>query len=115
MPFYNSQRRAERLAETVDAISMMETIIEQHPLHLIIIGGDINSEMRGDSPFDPYWQDLMTKNHLTCCDSFLPPSSVTYHHKSLDQKKWSDHFIVTTALIDGALLSNHSILEDGDY
>ena len=113
MPFYNSSRRAECLAETVDAIAMLETIIEQHPNHKVIIGGDFNTELKGVSPFDRQWFSFLTKNQLASCDMCFPPDSITYHHESLDQKKWNDHFLVSSAMI-GSDLSNYAILQEGD-
>ena len=82
MTFYDTVNRSECLAETLDVITMLENVIEQHPNHNVIIGGDINSELKNASPFDPFWCDFMSKNQLTCCDSLFPPSSVTYHHVS---------------------------------
>ena len=93
---------------------MIETITEQHPNHLIVIGGDINSELKGQSPFDTYWSDFMSKSQLTCCDQFYPSSSVTYNHETLGHKKWNDHFIVSASLANGQSLSNFTILNDGD-
>ena len=58
---------------------------------------------KGRSPFDKHWNDFMSKNELTCCDSHYPVHSITYHHKSLDQKKWIDHFIVSSALLKSKL------------
>ena len=110
MPYYNSSRRAECMAETLDAISMLETIIEQHQDHSIIIGGDINSELKGESPFDCYWTEFMSTHQLTCCDRFYPSNSITYHHKNLGHKKWNDHFIVSKELV----LSDFLILDEGD-
>ena len=92
---------------------MLDTIIEQHPNHLIIIGGDLNTELKGNAPFDIHWSDFMTRHNLSCCDSFLPSDTYTYHHKSLDQKKWSDHFIVSDSLITNTI-SNHAVIDDGD-
>ena len=92
--WYNAAKRAECMAETIDAIAMLDTIIVEHPNHSIIIGGDINSELRGESPFDPLWEEFMTKFGLMSCDHFLPPTSFTYYHESLDHKKWNDHFLV---------------------
>ena len=60
MPFYNASKREECMLETVDALSMMETIIEDHPNHLVILGGDFNSELKNESPFDPLWNDFIT-------------------------------------------------------
>ena len=37
MLFYNASRRAECLAETVDAISMCKTIIEQQSHHQVVV------------------------------------------------------------------------------
>ena len=99
MSFYNCSRRAECVAETVDTISMLETIIDQHPDHLILIGGDFNTELKGSSPFDRFWDEFTRKNNLESCDRFFPSDSFTYHHKGLNQKKWSDHFLVSNALI----------------
>ena len=113
MPYFNASRRAECLAETVDAISMLDTIIEQHPNHKIIIGGDLNTELKGLSPFDQHWSSFMTRNLLASCDTCFPSDSITYHHVSLDQKKWNDHFLVSASMI-GSELSNHAVLEDGD-
>ena len=114
MPFYDTANRSECLAETLDVITMLENVIEQHPNHNVIIGGDINSELKNASPFDPFWCDFMSKNQLTCCDSLFPPSSVTYHHVSLGHKKWNDHFLVSNSLFNGSKLSNCSILQEGD-
>ena len=112
MPFFNSSRRAECLAESVDAIAMIDSIIEEHPNHLIIIGGDFNSELKGASPFDRHWQDFAQKNRLAFCSSRFPANSITYHHKSLDQKKWIDHFLVSPALLESDL-SCFTILDEG--
>ena len=113
MPFYNASRKSQCMAETTDAIAMLDTIIEQHPDHLTILGGDFNSELKGNSPFDPLWRDFISRHKLACCSSRYPANSVTYHHKSLDQKKWIDHFVVSPSLLENDL-SNFSILDDGD-
>ena len=113
MPFYDSSRRTECINETVDAITMMENIIEQHPGHSVIIGGDFNTELQGNSPFDCFWNNFITKNQLSCCDTQFPQDSFTYHHHSLDQKKWIDHFLVSSTLLKGNS-SNFHILNDGD-
>ena len=52
MPFLDSRKRDECRAEALDTISMIEMIIEDHPQHLVVIGGDINCELNGHSPFD---------------------------------------------------------------
>ena len=114
MPYYNSSRRAECLNETIDAITMLEATIENHPEHLIIIGGDLNCELTGQSPFDHLWSDFMSKFQLSSCDNFLPASSITYRHDTLDHRKWNDHFIVSKSLIDSNSLTNHQILDEGD-
>ena len=113
MPFYDASRREECLVETLDAISMIETILEAHPLHSIIIGGDLNCELKGDSAFDSYWDELKVKYNLICCDGFITENDAyTYCHDSLDQRKWNDHFFISSHL--SHLTSNHSILNDGD-
>ena len=113
MPFFNSSRRTESIVETIDTIAMLDTMIEQHPDHHVIIGGDFNSELKGDSPFDPYWEDFRAKNQLAYCSSHFPSDSITYHHKSLDQRKWIDHFMVSQCLLQDKL-SNFSVLDEGD-
>ena len=111
MPYFNTSRRAECVAETIDAIAMLDTVLEQHPNHLIVIGGDFNSELKGDSPFDTYWRDFIGKNQLAYCSPEFPNDSFTYHHKSLNQKKWINHFLVSPCLLENEL-SNFSILND---
>ena len=56
------------MAETVDVLLMLEEIISDHPLHKVIIGGDLNTELRGLSPFDPLWMDFLDKYELICCN-----------------------------------------------
>ena len=51
MPFFDSSRREECITETLDAISIVEMMIESHPLHSIVIGGDFNCELKRVSPF----------------------------------------------------------------
>ena len=114
MPFYDSANRTQCMAETVDTLSMIETTIEQFPDHSIIIGGDMNTEFKGNSSFDPLWTDLMSKFGLTCCDSAFPSNTTTYHHNSLGHKKWNDHFLVSCNLVESASLSDHSVLDEGD-
>ena len=114
MPFYNSNNRSQCMTETLDALTMLENIINHHPNHHVIIGGDINSELKDNSPFDPMWTNFMSDHQLICCDASFPPSSVTYHHISLGHKKWNDHFIVSQSLVDESRLANFAILQDGD-
>ena len=114
MPFFDASNRARCMAETVDAISMVETIIENHPRHKFILGGDLNTELVGASPFDAHWNDLLSKFQLTYCDSRFPSNSTTYRHKTLNQEKWSDHFVVSNTLMTNQRLSNFSILGEGD-
>ena len=64
MPFFDSTKREECMIETIDAISMIENMIDSHPLHAIIIGGDFNSELKDDSPFDSFWNALCAKFDL---------------------------------------------------
>ena len=114
MPFFNASKRVECLQETIDAISMIELIIEDHPNHLVVIGGDLNTELTGKSPFDPLWRELMDKNRFAYCDNFISSPRYTYHHESLDQRKFNDHFIISQEFLDLKLAKGHKILEDGD-
>jgi exonuclease III len=115
LPFYNSSKREECLLEAVDAIAMTETIIDDHPLHRVVIGGDLNSEMKGVSPFDALWKDVMTKHDLMICDNLVMGTlSYTYHHESLNQKKWNDHFLVSKGIHSSSILKKHRILDEGE-
>ena len=112
MPFFNTSKRDQCILDTLDAISMIEVLIENHPNHEIIIGGDLNTELRGNSPFDVYWSELMTKYSFTSCDSLFTGPDYTYRHDSLDQTKFNDHFIISQNLLHHT--SNHKIIDDGD-
>ena len=115
MPFFNSSKREECMVDTIDTISMIETIIEAHPLHSIIIGGDFNSELKGDSPFDLLWNDFSAKFDLINCDKFITNANLntyTYSHDSLGQRKWNDHFLISRSLEN--LTNGHLILNEGD-
>ena len=57
MPFFDSSKRQKCLTETVDALSMIELLIDDFPNHLVVIGGDLNTELKGESPFDPFKMD----------------------------------------------------------
>ena len=114
MPFFNSSKRNECIQETLDAISMIELIMEDHPDHQCIIGGDLNTELKGDSPFDNLWNDMMTKKQLASCDKFFAAPQYTYFHESLGQKKFNDHFLISQTLIDQNAVTDHTILDEGD-
>ena len=113
MPFYDSSKKSECMSETIDAISMIETIINDFPSHCVIIGGDLNTEMKGTSPFDSLWSNHISKHSLSTCDTYYPSDTITYQHQSLGHKKWLDHF-VSSSLLENSTLSNHIVIEDGD-
>ena len=113
MPFYNASKRDQCMNETIDALSMVELLIENHPYHEFVIGGDLNTELKGRSPFDPLWTDLLAKHSFAYCDNFISSPLYTYRHESLDQSKFNDHFIVSASLLNNCV-HNHRILEDGE-
>ena len=113
MPFYNASRREQCMAETVDALSMIDLLIEEYPHHHVVIGGDLNTELKDESPFDPLWQELMTKNRFTYCDQYVSSPAYTYRHDSLNQTKFNDHFIVSRTLLEQDLTHSHVILDEG--
>ena len=102
MPFYDAANRSECMADTVDTLAMIETIIEQFSDYSVIIGGDMNTEFKGNSPFDPLWTEVMTKFGLTSCDNSFPSSTITYQDNSLGHRKWNDHFLVSRKLAESA-------------
>jgi hypothetical protein len=56
MPYHDTRSRDNREAcimETIDTLSMIENILDDFPNHHVIIGGDLNTELDGSSPFDP--------------------------------------------------------------
>ena len=114
MPFYDASNREECLAETIDALSMIDILIENHPDHLIIIGGDLNTQLKGDSPFDALWLDLTSKNRLEYCSRQFSQSGYTFRQEKLGQRKMLDHFIVSEKIILDNIISNHQILDEGD-
>ena len=120
MPFYDSSKRQDCLAETNETIAMLEEILTDHPLHHIILGGDFNTEFNGNSPFDLLWRDFLGNHNLALCDQFVNNNNnnnnynnnYTYIHDSLNHRKWNDHFFVSSSLLDST--DSHSILDRGD-
>jgi len=93
---------------------MLETIVDDHPQHLVVIGGDLNTELKGDSPFDPLWNNFISKNQFAYCNNRFSSPGYTYHHETLGHKKQNDHFIVSKKIYDDGLMNDHKILEDGN-
>ena len=88
MPFYDASKKDECMAEAIDAITMIENIINAHPEHCVILGCDLNTELRGNSPFDQMWNEVLNKYDLQCCDHLTPGNiNYTYFHDSLGQRK----------------------------
>ena len=114
MPFLDSRNRETCRTEAFETLSMIDTIIEENPHHLFVIGGDLNCELTGESPFDSLWCNFITKNRLSYCRNLFASPGFTYHHESLGQKKFNDHFIVSNEIYNDGCCSNHEIMEDGD-
>ena len=112
MPFFNASKREQCLVEAIDAISMIEILIENFPNHRVIIGGDLNTELRGQSSFDSLWNELCSKNSLSYCQNITSGPLYTYRHESLNQTKLNDHFVVSDSLISH--VSSLRVLDDGD-
>ena len=112
MPFFNTSKRQECTLELIDAISMLQSVIDDHPNHKFIIGGDFNTELKNNLPFDSHWEEFIAKNDLELCDRHVTSQiDYTYRHDSLNQSKWNDHFVMSSSLVNAS--SNHQILEDG--
>jgi hypothetical protein len=115
LPFLDSSKREKSLQEYTEALSMVESILDDFPLHRIIIGGDFNTELKGRSPYDALLFDLMHKYKLSSCDSItngVNGVQYTYRHNSLDHTKWNDHFMVSSTLLGS--IKDSKILDDGD-
>ena len=108
MPFLDSSKRTICMTEALDAISMIETIVLENPQHSFVIGGDLNTELIDQSPFDPLWKNFAAKNRFAYCRNRFQGPPYTYHHESLGQKKLNDHFLVSQNLMDSNLLTNMS-------
>ena len=132
MPFYDASKRQECMAEATETISMLEEILNDHPGHKIVLGGDFNTELKGNSPFDILWQELNERHNLICCDYLInggggggvtgggggggggsaAANHYTYIHESLNQQKWNDHFLISSSLISST--TDLQILDVGD-
>jgi hypothetical protein len=66
-----------------------------------VIGGDFNLTF-SDAGNQGYalFADVIDDFELTCCDTFYNPNSYTYHHDSLGQASWIDHFVIYKSLIE---------------
>ena len=113
MPFLDSSNRTRCIADYTDAVSMIELILNDHPQHLCVLGGDLNCELTGDSPFDDIWKEFVVKKRFAYCGISSPPG-YTYHHVKLGHKKMNDHFLVSHELLSGGNCSKRSILEEGE-
>tara|TARA_B110001454_G_scaffold153252_1_gene142574 strand:- start:178 stop:1323 length:1146 start_codon:yes stop_codon:yes gene_type:complete len=116
LPFYDSRNRKSCLLKYINTLTMVENNLDEFSTHQVVIGGDFNTELKGNSPFDNLIRELMEKYNLRCCDALTATLSnneaYTYHHETLDQKKFNDHFLVTDYLY--GQLKSVRILEDGD-
>ena len=112
MPYFNAGRREQCMVDAMDAISMIELLIDEHPNHHIIIGGDLNTELKGESAFDALWSELCDKNSLAHCRNMVTGPQYTYRHDSLNQTKLNDHFLISSGL--STQISNLHVLDDGD-
>ena len=113
MPFFDSSNRASCLADYTDALSMIELILNDHPNHLFIIGGDLNCELNGNSVFDGMWADFASKNSFAYCSHLFGPPGFTYHHEKLGHRKMNDHFIISNELLSSNQCSDFVILDEG--
>ena len=102
------------MSQYIETLAMIELIVTEHPLHLVIIGGDLNCELKGDSPFDPLWQDFIARNSFAYCSDRFSGPGYTYHHTSLGHKKFNDHFLVSKTALESGICRDFKILEDGD-
>ena len=114
MPFFIASRREQCMSETLYAISMTDLIIDEHPHHDFVIGDDLNTELKGESPFDSLWLELISKHSFAYCDNLVSSPGNTYRHDSLNQTKFDDHFLISQSIYDQNLTHGHQILDNGD-
>ena len=96
MPFYDSSKRQDCLAETNETFTMLEEILTDHPRHQIILGGDFNTKFNVNSPFEILWRDFLVNHDLVLCDQFVN-NIYTYSYDSLNHRKWNNHFLVSSS------------------
>ena len=75
------------------------------------IGGDFNFECSSSNNGFSLWLALVTDFNLCCCDSKFSGPNYTYHHDSLDQYSWLDHFFISDCIKDG--INDCIIMDDG--
>ena len=114
MPFLSSRNRARSITETYETIATIETIINDHPQHTFVIGGDLNTELSGSSPFDTLWNNFAVKYQFAYCSNLHGPPGYTYHHATLGQRKLNDHFLVSQKILNEGKCKDHKILDDGE-
>ena len=113
MPFFDLSKKQECIGETIEAITMMEEILADHPHHQVIIGGDMNTEFKNLLPFDDLWMEFIRKYDLICCDQYNSNScDYTYIHDSLNHRKWNDHFLISSSLAIST--KSHEIMDVGE-
>ena len=112
MPFFNAGKRDQCMVEAMDAISLIDLLVDEYPDHQVIIGGDLNTELKGESPFDSLWLELIEKNGFTFCDQITSGPQYTYRHDTLNQTKFNDHFILSNDF--SSQTSNLRVLDEGD-
>ena len=71
MPFYDSSKRQDCMAEANETIAMLDEIVADHPLHKFVFGGDFKTEFQNTSPFDNLWREFIDKHDLVCCDRLI--------------------------------------------
>ena len=96
MPFFDTNNRDECIAETQDTLSMIEDLIENHPNHLVIIGGDLNTKVKDESALDNLWNDMVLKNRLAYCSHLFDSPGDTFFQNSLSHKKHLDQKLVSS-------------------
>ena len=113
MTFFDASKRLECIAATNETIAMLEEVLSDHPRHKVIISDDFNTKFKGSLSFDILWRELICKHNLTCCDQYISNNNnYTYSHDSLNQRKWNDHFLVSSSIVPAT--DKHVILDVGD-
>lgn len=103
---------AETKESVVDLLALLDGVTDDNSNKDVIIGGDLNFDFNNSNAICQMVTEFMLKHSLKRCDSIISHTiSYTYHHSSLGQKSFIDHFIVSDNVYNA--IAGGNIVEDG--